>query len=457
MNTAYGIDVSSGSVTVVRAVRKRKSTSCEMVYDGPSDTANPSFTEARTRAVAEFAQGKATIAACVPVSSSTVRWLKTPFASVSKSRQVLPSLLDIQLPFPLEKCAHVFPMIVPEDGRVRALAVAVQRESLESRIEECRSLFAAPVVLDHEGLAIWSQSHAEKPLDPGTLRVTACVRPDRIVLVLGRAEALMSAHSCLLPEANAPEAFAARVHRILHADLQGESGSAVEWVWTGPGADDKAAIALFEEHLKSERIASFDTHENNVSFLARAVAGRSLSTAVPCDLRTGEHVHEQTIQWRRRRSLRFAGAYAAAGILICLLNLAWVRVLENHESRLQESLTEAARDIYGPGVQYGQEVRMAREAVADKVALRAPFTRAFGESPSRTLAACMEVAAAAGLEFETLTVRSDALALKGTADDWDHCEQIKTLAVKLGYEPKLDREDAGADERVHFNFRGGRI
>ena len=42
--------------------------------------------------------------AAMPAGRSFSRWLTAPYARPAKARRVFPSLLDIQLPFPLEGC-----------------------------------------------------------------------------------------------------------------------------------------------------------------------------------------------------------------------------------------------------------------------------------------------------------------------------------------------------------------
>ncbi|MCX6997673.1 MAG: hypothetical protein NTV49_11445 [Kiritimatiellaeota bacterium] len=99
---------------------------------------------------------------------------------------MLPSLLDVQLPFPLETCLYQFPVVRADAaGRIRALAVAARRTEIAAQLDRCRALDLDPVVLDHEGLALWTQSLVEIPLAPPALRVVAYLGAFRTALAVG--------------------------------------------------------------------------------------------------------------------------------------------------------------------------------------------------------------------------------------------------------------------------------
>ena len=60
-----------------------------------------------------------------------------------------------------------------------------------------------------------------------------------------------------------------------------------------------------------------------------------------------------------------------------------------------------------------------------------------------------------GFRLESLQVQRDYTSAAGSSPDWDLCERLSTYLQGQGFEVQLKRQDAGADERVHFSIQGG--
>jgi hypothetical protein len=65
-------------------------------------------------------------------------------------------------------------------------------------------------------------------------------------------------------------------------------------------------------------------------------------------------------------------------------------------------------------------------------------------------------AAAAGLVLEAVVAEPQLLILTGSAADWADGERLAALLQADGWVASLQRRDAGADERVHFELRAQR-
>jgi hypothetical protein len=118
----------------------------------------------------------ARVAIAMPPRDCVCRWLTTPFASLHKARKVLPTILDIQLPFPLEECVYDFVADrKSDDGHVEALALAARHRAVAGALAQWEAHTVDPAVLDHEGLALWSQSLVEQPVS-ATQSACGCVR-----------------------------------------------------------------------------------------------------------------------------------------------------------------------------------------------------------------------------------------------------------------------------------------
>ncbi|MBN1268707.1 MAG: hypothetical protein JXB04_03900 [Kiritimatiellae bacterium] len=469
---AYGLDLGPTHAVVVCAAAGRRDVSREVIWNGlPTD---PQLAELGAGIAAEVAAGRARTAAAMPVHEVVTRWLTTPFPSISKAMKVLPSLLDIQLPFPLETCVYDLIEVQTHGGHVRALAVATRKDHLRTRLETCRGLGLDPVVLDHEGLALWTQSIGELPVEADTLRVVAHVGHDHSVLVLGRGLSLVSAHGCrrglndLLVQGRAdPQAvgeFVDRARRVLRAELDASAEHPVQWVWTGPGAAEAACVDALREALALGPAAKFLAHREPAPFLARALAERALADgarpqrggpALLCNFRAGDLVHPQQRRMETAGRVRVAAAYLALGLLLCALSLAWRVILHYRDAAAQTALTSLAQELTGGGrVERGQEVLLARRAVEDRRPLDAAFVEAFQPSLTVLLAGLLDVARDGGVVLDTLSLRRDAVSATGSGEDWPGGRGLAQFLEESGFEVEFKPQDAAADERVHFTLKG---
>lgn len=469
-DTCYGADFSGDRLIVVRASRSRKGLRHETVFDG-APAAFPAGVAGTLRGEAEA--GAAVTAACLPVHESFARWLHTPLTSVAKARKVLPSLLDIQLPFPLEMCTYRF---VAErraaDGLVDALAVAARTDRLKERIEALAAAGLDPVHVDQEGLCLWTQSVRELPVERTAVRIVAYLGGDHTSLAVGHGEDFLSAHSVRFgvrdfspAGGEGARAGAAERHLVLRVrQVLGSlpspppPGEPLQWAWCGPGAEDAGRLDRLQEALRAVINARFLNHSRGSSFLARALAERALgNVALPCDLRAGPLEHPAQARSRRRAYRSLSHALAAAGIALLVMNLGWRALVEYRLRSTQGRIQALAVDLSGMArVPHGQEVFVVEAALQERDALLTPFLRAFEPSLLDLLAEILRTARQGRMALETLSVRPETVALSGTAEDWNRCEAVAAVLRERGFAAELDRQDAGADERVHFSVRATR-
>ena len=95
---SIGIDWSSGRIRLARARKRGRRVECFPIGEAAPGEAAWSALLARARADGIL------VSAQVPAHATVVRFITAPLASRGKALKVLPSLLDVQLPFPLEKC-----------------------------------------------------------------------------------------------------------------------------------------------------------------------------------------------------------------------------------------------------------------------------------------------------------------------------------------------------------------
>lgn len=468
VRAAYGVDLADGFAAVVRVHAVRGGIHKETLLDERGDDLKSALTQSAQRVLADVMFRKAILSAALPVQDSMARWLEAPFPSMAKARKVLPSLLDIQLPFPLESCVHGFPLLEATDtGRVRALAVAARKENIQSRLAACAEMNMDPHCLDHEGLALWTQSLAEQPAMEG-LRAVVYLGVDRTVWVFGEGSRFLSAHASRigvreLGSADAQGAAATewrdRVARMLRAQFPTETEITMHWWWTGPGADDNELRRKLESllHVVDAGIR-FDAHPQPATFLATALASRALKqNHIAWNYRLGDSAHPAVAQWRDSTLRKTAWTVLAAGLVLCALNLSFGTLTDLQSRRADRALEQLAKSITGlPLIPRGQESVVVQRAIEEQRDRLAPFLRAFEPSRTEQVRNLLQWGQAGGMQFESVTLRADQLLIQGTADDWDGCEVLARHLRDAGWTVNLDRQEAVAVEHIQFRLTAGR-
>ncbi len=407
-------------------------------------------------------QSDAAVIGCMAVQESLTLWLQTPFASISKAKKVLPALLDVQLPFPLESCRYHFVDIrrMP-DGTTHALAVAARVENIRARLDICRAQRWDPILLDHEGLALWTQSREEHPLPSDVRRIILHADLDHVTLIVGQGDRYGNAHSVQtgLPaagsESQAPTAgLVGRLQRILRAEIQ--DTAAIHWMACGAGACNEPLIKSLHQALAGEWPGVLTIHREPEAFLARALGTRALTRGpLRCNLRSHAQAHPALLRRIRARKLTTAGLFLAVGLFLCGLNMAWRLLTAQREADLKQAVSNLAAEL-APGVtiQYGQEIREAKKIAAQRLERETPFLDTFEPSLAGTLAELIRAGTAPNMTYETLTLQRQGFTLNGASDDWDQCERLTVRLRELGYAAQLERHEAVGEGQVCFSIKG---
>ncbi|HHX97256.1 MAG TPA: hypothetical protein GX689_00155, partial [Lentisphaerae bacterium] len=94
---AYGIDFSADRLLVARATRRAPAS---VILDTP--TTSPEAREWLAAAARESARAGSALAVSAPAAQTILRCLQTPFTAPRKAAGVWATLLDVDLPFPVE-------------------------------------------------------------------------------------------------------------------------------------------------------------------------------------------------------------------------------------------------------------------------------------------------------------------------------------------------------------------
>lgn len=429
----YGVDLAAVPPRIVRGERAGRDVRFTRVDAGDA------------RLTADIRKGVPCVG-CVPARETFFRWQEAPFRNPAKARKVLPTLLDLELPFPIESCVYaVLDEQATPSGRTRALAVGARATDAARRIAAGAAAGFDPVALDVEGLALWFQSLVDVP------RTTAVADEARAVvhvtaagstLVVGRGDEPTGVYG--LPAGDA----SAHVDRLLRAQF--EPGVAVQWVWCGEGAAAacdaaREAVAAWPGPSSVVREPAF--------FLARGLARRALLAGpATCNLRIGALAHPAEV--RRERSALFRAAWAAlaAGLLLVGVNVAWRTQASRLEREAAAQVQAAASRLAGYALTTRGEdaVREAENAVAERIAPLQPFADQFSPTPVAAIPKILACAARDKLRISQISVAAAQVGVRGDAPDWKSPEALKDLLQSLGVPGRLEREDARGDGRIPF-------
>lgn len=464
----YGIMLTGGGAVAVRAWRSSGGTVRQALL-APADMAAH-----RQEQVESERSGGLTVG-CLAVQESLTLWLHSPLTSRAKAEKVLPSLLDIQLPFPVENCLYQFVEFrrTPE-GTVSALVCAARREAIQACLDRYQAQGADPMLLDHEGLALWTQSLLELPARPSQgsapYRALVCLANDHITLVTGCGERYGNAHSLQMPSGHAqtnPESdegrkaadddLVNRLQLILHADLP--SGVGVQWLFCGERAGDPAVVEMLHRSLTLVWPGPLTLIKDPAAFLARALCVRALKRGpLRCNLRQQVFAHRAVLRAADGRARAAAVSILMAGLLLVGFSLGSHLLGEWRFNRAKSAITALAGEL-APGamIPYGREIPEVQKALEKQAPQTAPFLDAFAPSLAVRLAEVIKAGQASSVRFETLSLKRNSLTLSGVTEDWDQCGQLEKRLKALGYTVKLDRQDAVAEAEVRFtvNAEGG--
>jgi hypothetical protein len=405
-------------------------------------------TVAADEARREAASGTRVVAA-VPLRSSVVRRIAAPFAGRRKALRVLPSIADVQLPFPIEECRYAFLDVCPTpEANVDALAVIARDADVRRELESLAAAGFDPVTLDSEALCLWTQSLREaRPQARNEIRLVVHMEPGGFSLLVGSGRHLLGAHAL---HDRDPAAASRRVARYRKSDLPAEA----RWCFAGPEATETAA-RQFHETASGAWPGPMLLHAEPASFLGRALAMRELGGSdLPCNLRAGPLEHPARRMRLHRVSLR-----AAAAVLACGLVLAGVAVhaMRRTASAEMSARAEVARLVdrlagYRVTARGEHAIAIARDAVQKRIALLRPFARQLADSPAAVLPDIAGAAKAQGIRIESLSLSPTRLVLAGSGPTWRSAEELAARLQTRLASVRLDRRDARADLRIPFTI-----
>lgn len=414
------------------------------------------FTTLDVDTLAETAAG----ASAVPVATglapgeSIARWVKAPFGSLPKARRILPTLLDVELPFAVEDCVYDFLAVHRDsDGKaVHALAVGARIKQVEAALAQLEAQGITPTTLDLRGLAIWTQSRREcPPAQGGTdARAVIALDGDGCTVVVGVGDRFMGAHA--LPGATAPS-----IRRILKTRFP-EEVKEVSWFWTGRGATDAMRVNTLMAGLADEWPGPSTTHAEPETFVARALATRALVPGpLRCDLRKGRLAHPGAAARAGGHASRATALVFAAALLLLAGSGAGLGLARRAERRSVEAFARRRDALlgYSLNVKGARAVEAVRTEVERQQAALTAFDRAFAPSLVPVLEGIMTRADNDGLTYDAISVARTRIHIGGTAARWDAWTPLLDFVREQGYRAQVEPRQILVDDRIPFTVTTG--
>ena len=452
--TAYGLEVSAGRMILARSVRRGLPQVVLTVAAGSDEAQRVLKTVA-----GEVARGAAALAVSAPATQTVIRRLRAPFASAAKAAKVWASLLDVDLPFPVESavCAYVDPHV--EDGGTVAIAAAVRTPEFIAFTDACRAEGFDPTHCDAEALALWTQQGAEAPpARAGQPRVVVWLGAEHITVVRGRGVVLLASHVIRAVPASGGTAFeglwTARMRQILEMHLAETGGSELDLWWAGPGAEDEGVVERLRRALPGDLAVRHEIHRQPGSLLVRALARRAAEGS-GVNFRMNEFTHPALTVLREKALRRAYGGVMAAAILVLALNLGEAALRHSQAALLQERLTQAAQAIAGNNIPRGQERLMVERAIALRDRETQPFRDALDPvGQEGQLVRVLTETQALGIEISRLSLSAAAILIEGSAMSIQAVEGLSDRLRLYGWTVQSESPGRTPEGRQQFILKG---
>lgn len=441
LNTSYGIDLSERHLVIVRA---RGRSAVETLVQAGAGRAPEGFAR---QISGEVTAGRAHCVGSIGCHESVLRRVSAPFPGVERALKVFPSVLDVQLPFPLEQCACVFTGFEPgATGGTDALALAARREDVQRVLQRFADAGLDAVALDHEGLALWAQSFRERPGDGESGRVVVHIGPAHSTVVYGREGRLLGAHGARLgagdpgdPETRA-RTLAGRVKTWLQAQTAVAVNERTRWLFSGAGAADTGFLAALCKELQVEAARTVDDPH---TYLARALALRGLAAdKLACNLRTGDQAHPQSRRLADARVRSRALVALLAGLLLCAVNGAALYFAAKRNDDLQRDIQRLAAEMAGSPAPRGQETLVVRRALDERNAVFLPFQRLASPGVSTSLAGVLQALGTNRTVVSRLSLEAGALRFDARPRDAAEVEKVVLELKRAGWTLKISKTES---------------
>ncbi len=348
----------------------------------------------------------ARLAEAVPVEQMAACELSLPFGRCAKSYRVLPSQLDLRVPFAIEESAYAFAESGIK-GSDRVVGVAVRAQQMRTLISGSEG--DGPHVVDSEALALWDQSlETLMPANAEESRLVLHLHAGRVVVVAGSGWRYMGAQ--VLPELTEP---VLRRFVVAHFGVARVS----PWLAHVTGGDAASWRGTIHDVIEATGGRLVETADPEL-FLARSLARRALGQGrYLLNLRAGMWQHPASAVAMRRARRTAATVLGVAGVTLAATGVMLGGVSARRQRALEEMLTMKAQQVgHGLVSVRGEAMieQLSRGVVADE-ARTLQLGRIAGQGYEVLVGALSGEVSTLGIELRVLSLDSGSLMLEGVA------------------------------------------
>ncbi len=419
----------------------------------------------------------AAIAVGMPVGQTIATRISAPFKSESKARRIFPTLLDIQLPFPLEDCLYNFTETIPEIGvsphitssaendkssasknnAITTLAIAARKTDIERRLSELANKGIDPHVLDYEGIALWTQFLHEYSDNKyiknnhESFNILTFLRGEEGILVVGRGTYFLNAHKFKTAEPATLDRYLQTTFNKL--EYSNKKSPDINWFWAGSDVYDNNNAKTLKTHISKRWVDKSTTVDDPETFLARALATRALLPGpLRTNLRIDKFIHSGAQTHIHTAKNRTATTILIAGMLLCCASIIW-----EYSSAMQHNLFRKqfkSRIVnmlgYSPPAQGANLLLIAERELETISEQQKPLSNIFLPSLLTELQKIVNITNKHNLKIEQLQLETGKLQINGTSTIKDNIQHLTKSISDMGYNSEITVEKTDDDETVIF-------
>ena len=462
---AYGLDRSPSRLILAQSLHGNPA---QILFDGPPDA--PDAAAALERARADVAAGRAALAIAAPAEATFIRTVQTPISSPRKVARIWKSLLDLDLPFPVEQAAaYAAPPRQMEEGGLSVLTAAIRAEALHVLLDETEAAGISVTHVDAMAPALYDVlTQALPPARADAERAIVWIGDSSVVVARGRGAEFLRAHLWRTSPlgAGAAESFLSAWRTRAATYLECPAGAPpppLDVFFAGPGAADAELVshlaALLPPGIRTSNVP------RPAELLAQSLAVRA-AKGLTWQLRSPPIPPHPA--WLARCGGLVRRAAAVAAILAVLVIVLDAAILWRRHARLAglaDDIAKTAATLTDVRLPRGQELVRLRpmleesQTAFDTVArLTSPIV---GQPPRRLLAGLLYLLPSYDLRVQSLTLSADgSFALEGSAQRAETAASLAdglsgrgwTVQTAPGASPATG---ALADYPHSFSLKGG--
>lgn len=455
----YGIDYNADVINIVKAERNGRKVSVQTIsYDEK-----------------ELAKGVvcgAAVAAGIPVGQAIATTISAPFNSISKARRVFPTLLDIQLPFPLEDCLYNFTETQNASSQrsnskdkssnedsytdtrisksIETLAIAARRTDIEKRLTVLADKGIDPHVLDYEGIALWTQllhefpNQKESSIKDAPFKIVVFLRGKECIITIGRGNTFLNAHKFKTENsANLDRYLQVQFNKL--KESESNCRPEIEWFWAGSTNVIDPNSSNLKSHISKRWVGKSTTVDDPETFLARAYAIRVLLPGPRrTNLRTDNLTHKDAILHQHNTNNRTVLIYLLAGLILCCASAAWMYYTTIQHNDFKKQYNNRITRILGytPTARGKDLLRIAEDELQTITDQQKPLTEMFQPSLLIPIQKTVTTANHHDIKIEQFKLDRQQMQIKGTSPNLENIKSLQSALNSIGYPLDLNTQTA---------------